>query len=214
MLPPASRSKNKLSRAALLDTCFHANFLLDLFFDPEGGGDMFFRKVGWNSTVYTALYPSNPTYEVLHYVIFSIALLLPLNSIQIFPHIFYSGTFTLYLSLRHRCDRDSCPRKAGTVIVSYNSVFKLLRTRSEGKYYERNRSEHNPKFDLLVTKRTNSKSCIAFRDMLLFFHGEGLLAYPQQNSETGGLPLVLCPQLRTTSHTQRQSPEDAHFCGG
>jgi hypothetical protein len=27
-------------------TCFHAGFLLALFFDPEDGGDMFFRNVG------------------------------------------------------------------------------------------------------------------------------------------------------------------------
>jgi hypothetical protein len=27
------------------------------FFDPENGGDMFFRNVGWNSTDYTASYP-------------------------------------------------------------------------------------------------------------------------------------------------------------
>jgi hypothetical protein len=27
-------------------TCFHAGFLLSLFFDPEDGGDMFLRNVG------------------------------------------------------------------------------------------------------------------------------------------------------------------------
>jgi hypothetical protein len=27
------------------------------FFNPEDGGDMFFRNVGWHSTDYTALYP-------------------------------------------------------------------------------------------------------------------------------------------------------------
>jgi hypothetical protein len=31
-------------------------FLLDLFFDPEDGGDMFLRNVGCNSTDYTASY--------------------------------------------------------------------------------------------------------------------------------------------------------------
>jgi hypothetical protein len=31
---------------ALLATCFHASFLLGLFFDPEDGGDMFLRNVG------------------------------------------------------------------------------------------------------------------------------------------------------------------------
>jgi hypothetical protein len=31
---------------ALLATCFQADFLLGLFFDPEDGGDMFLRNVG------------------------------------------------------------------------------------------------------------------------------------------------------------------------
>jgi hypothetical protein len=31
---------------ALLVACFHAGFLLSLFFDPEDGGDMFLRNVG------------------------------------------------------------------------------------------------------------------------------------------------------------------------
>jgi hypothetical protein len=31
---------------ALLGTCFQAGFLLGSFFDPEDGGDMFFRNVG------------------------------------------------------------------------------------------------------------------------------------------------------------------------
>jgi hypothetical protein len=30
---------------ALLATCFHAGFLLGLFFDPEDGGYMFLRNV-------------------------------------------------------------------------------------------------------------------------------------------------------------------------
>jgi hypothetical protein len=30
----------------VLATCFHAGFLLGLFFNPEDGGDMFFRNVG------------------------------------------------------------------------------------------------------------------------------------------------------------------------
>jgi hypothetical protein len=31
---------------AELATCFHAGFLLGLFFDPEDGGNMFLRNVG------------------------------------------------------------------------------------------------------------------------------------------------------------------------
>jgi hypothetical protein len=30
----------------LLATCFHAGFLLGLFFDPEDGDDIFLRNVG------------------------------------------------------------------------------------------------------------------------------------------------------------------------
>jgi hypothetical protein len=33
-------------RLTLLVICFHAGFLLGLFFDPEDGSDMFFRNVG------------------------------------------------------------------------------------------------------------------------------------------------------------------------
>jgi hypothetical protein len=42
---------------ALLSTCFHAGFLLRLFFGPENGGYMFLRKVGWLSADYLELYP-------------------------------------------------------------------------------------------------------------------------------------------------------------
>jgi hypothetical protein len=42
---------------AVLSTCFHAGFLLDLLFDPEDGRDMFLRKVGRISTDYMTLHP-------------------------------------------------------------------------------------------------------------------------------------------------------------
>jgi hypothetical protein len=41
---------------ALLATCFHAGFLLGLFFEPENGGDMFLWNVSWLLRDYTALY--------------------------------------------------------------------------------------------------------------------------------------------------------------
>jgi hypothetical protein len=41
----------------MLATCFHADLLLCLFFDPEDGGDMFLRNNSWLSTDYRALYP-------------------------------------------------------------------------------------------------------------------------------------------------------------
>jgi hypothetical protein len=42
MLLPSSGWKNKLSKKpALLAICFHAGFLLGLFFHPEDGSNMF-----------------------------------------------------------------------------------------------------------------------------------------------------------------------------
>jgi hypothetical protein len=37
-------------RTCLLAAPSHARFLLHLFFDPKGEGDMFLRNVGWLST--------------------------------------------------------------------------------------------------------------------------------------------------------------------
>jgi hypothetical protein len=41
----------------MLATCFHAGFLLGLFFDPEDGGNTFLRNVGSFSMDYMELYP-------------------------------------------------------------------------------------------------------------------------------------------------------------
>jgi hypothetical protein len=44
---PTFRSRLHLQgRRALFATCFHAGFLLGLFFDVEDGGNMFLRKIG------------------------------------------------------------------------------------------------------------------------------------------------------------------------
>jgi hypothetical protein len=59
---PSSGSKNKPSKklawrqVALFTTCFHAGFLLGLFFDPVDGGDMFLQNVGRFPTDNIALY--------------------------------------------------------------------------------------------------------------------------------------------------------------
>jgi hypothetical protein len=42
----AAVANTKVSLEILLATCFHAGFLLGLYFDPEDGGDMFLRNVG------------------------------------------------------------------------------------------------------------------------------------------------------------------------
>jgi hypothetical protein len=56
-LPPFSGSKNKPSKKPAFATCFYAGFLLVLLFNPEDGGEMFFRNVVLLSKNYMALYP-------------------------------------------------------------------------------------------------------------------------------------------------------------
>jgi hypothetical protein len=55
----------ELATENLLTTCFHAHFLLCLFFNPADGSNMFLQNVSCLSTDYTMLYPrrqspSNP----------------------------------------------------------------------------------------------------------------------------------------------------------
>jgi hypothetical protein len=50
-------SSSRVIRMAEFATCFHAGFMLGLFFDPEDGSDMFVGSVHWLSTEYTALHP-------------------------------------------------------------------------------------------------------------------------------------------------------------
>jgi hypothetical protein len=56
MSPPSSGSKNK-PRNKPNEVSNNAGFLLGSFFDPEDGGDMFFRNFSRLSTDYRALYP-------------------------------------------------------------------------------------------------------------------------------------------------------------
>jgi hypothetical protein len=58
MAPPSSTSKNKHESSMK-----SGGFLLGLFFDPEDGGGMFLRNVGWLSTDYTALCPRGRTFH-------------------------------------------------------------------------------------------------------------------------------------------------------
>jgi hypothetical protein len=48
MSPPSSGSNNKPSMKPIACYLLHFDFLLGLFFDPENGGDMFLRNVGWH----------------------------------------------------------------------------------------------------------------------------------------------------------------------
>jgi hypothetical protein len=62
MSPPSSGSKNKSSSSFHLLLNWNQRKSkcqeeLDLFFDPEDGGDMILRNVSWFSTGYAALYP-------------------------------------------------------------------------------------------------------------------------------------------------------------
>jgi hypothetical protein len=51
------KAEQEINVEALISGCFHVDFFLDLFFDTEGGGDVFLRNVGWLSTDYMTLYP-------------------------------------------------------------------------------------------------------------------------------------------------------------
>jgi hypothetical protein len=61
------RGKKMFSFACYLS---QASFLFDLSFDPEDGGDMSLRNVGWFPTDYTVLYPRR-TSEIFPALMFS-----------------------------------------------------------------------------------------------------------------------------------------------
>jgi hypothetical protein len=46
-----------------LATCFNAGFLLGIFFDPEDGGDIFLRNIGWLSMATLRYIPED---SILH----------------------------------------------------------------------------------------------------------------------------------------------------
>jgi hypothetical protein len=46
----------RLAYITLLAISYNADFLLGFSFDPEDGGGIFVRNIGWLSTDYTALY--------------------------------------------------------------------------------------------------------------------------------------------------------------
>jgi hypothetical protein len=51
-----TRSMLLITGTTIQSFCLLAGFCWNYFFDPENGGDMFLRNVGWNSTDYTS-YP-------------------------------------------------------------------------------------------------------------------------------------------------------------
>jgi hypothetical protein len=51
------RRRNKFIKNQQASKQVASRFCWTYFFDPEDGGDMFLRNVGWNSTDYTASYP-------------------------------------------------------------------------------------------------------------------------------------------------------------
>jgi hypothetical protein len=57
ILRPRKLVSRMVGGRALLATCFHIGLLFGLLFDPEDGGNMFPRNVGWLLTDYTELHP-------------------------------------------------------------------------------------------------------------------------------------------------------------
>jgi hypothetical protein len=68
----SSGSKGKPSKKPTWSTQ-QTEILLDLFFDPESGGGMSLRNIGWLSTDYTALYPrrQNSNFNCINYWLFN-----------------------------------------------------------------------------------------------------------------------------------------------
>jgi hypothetical protein len=89
--------------------CVHVGFLLSLFFDPENGGDIFLRNVGWLSTDFTALYPRRQSLTVRRFSTkcpyqnsVCIPRLLPLNNTHRPPSLSYLSLYrsiSLWLSI-------------------------------------------------------------------------------------------------------------------
>jgi hypothetical protein len=75
-----SRRISRARNQGLLATCFRPG-LLGLFFDPEDGGDMFLRNVGWVSTDYTALAISKKTEHFITTAVRNLRLLQLLTSV-------------------------------------------------------------------------------------------------------------------------------------
>jgi hypothetical protein len=85
------------------------------YFDPEDGGDMFLRNVGWHSTDYTALYPRRwYSSKYFNFIMHSFCDVREMNA-------WYGGRSCLWSCL---------------YILSLNSVSMLLLNLKLGRYTE------------------------------------------------------------------------------
>jgi hypothetical protein len=109
-----TRNLRETPAQAPLTTCFHAGFLLGSFFDPEYGGDMFFRNIGSLSTDYMALYPRRHNFSRYRW-----SVVLTSKSCYIFADHHMVSSLGL-LSLRKQfphCKKKQVPRTVEQTVV-------------------------------------------------------------------------------------------------
>jgi hypothetical protein len=119
MLSPFSGSKKQVASTACY--LFHAGFLLGLLFDPENGGHMLLRNVGWFQRT-TRRYVSEdrtlPRYKDWHGEMASL-LLHHSEGKNIQSHVWALGTYRQYV--RHDCVSTAAPFDSPTHVVHCHS---------------------------------------------------------------------------------------------